>query len=588
MGKIKNKVKSFKDGIISRLYHDMKWIYGFYRNYIGRILGYIAVEILHMAVSFYITYKMGPFVDIIIEMDTEKTLAMGLEFIGLFLLVVILNLTSNRFGSWNYNSMRSDLVKKLYNKLMHSDWEELTSYHTGDLITRLSNDAMTIAGNANGFLTTLISCTLMIIVSVSVIIINDVSMILVVIIVAPLIAVSSRIFMKKVYECQTAIKAIESKENSYHKESFHNIQSVKAFGLADVFYKRIEALEKERYTADMRSNFFSLLSWAVTFLAGIISGVICIGWALYRVNSGAISIGGLTVVIAMAYRTAMAGKELLGLIPISLQLAVSTERVCELLNIKDEKTVESPAFNRLVDKSKGRGIAVKVNEMSFAYKTSRQIFDKVSMEAHPGEIIALVGPSGEGKTTMLRILLGILNIQQGEAYAYIEGNDKERIVLSTETRPLIAYVPQGNTMLAGTIAENMRLIAPDATDEEIIDSLNQSCAYDFVKKLPKGIYHNIGESGIGFSEGQNQRLAIARAILRKTPILLMDEATSALDVVTERQVLSNIMKKDTRRTCILTTHRPSVLSVCDRVYRISDGKVAVIGDIEIRKLMNEF
>ena len=143
-------------------------------------------------------------------------------------------------------------------------------------------------------------------------------------------------------------------------------------------------------------------------------------------------------------------------------------------------------------------------------------------------------------------------------------------------------------MLAGTIAENMRLIAPDASDEEIIDALKQSCAYDFVKKLPAGINHNIGESGIGFSEGQNQRLAIARAILRKTPILLMDEATSALDVATEREVLSNIMKKDSKRTCILTTHRPSVLSACDRVYRISDGSAKVIGENEIQKLMNEF
>lgn len=588
LGVIKEKVKDFKGGIIARLYYNLKWIYSFYHSYIVRIILYVLIELVCMSVDFYITYKLGTLVDFALDRNTSKTIGMFILYIGLFVINALLSITANRFGAWNCNSMRSELVKKLYDKLIHADWEQLTSYHSGDLITRMSTDAMTISGNANGLFTTFITRTLMIILSLVVIIMNDVSMIFVVLVVAPIILVSSRIFMNKVYECQAAIKVVESKENSYHKESFHNIQAIKAFGLADEFYKRIEILEKERYKADMKSNLFSLLQWGITYLGGIFSGLICIGWAFYRVNSGIMTIGALTVVIAMAYRIATSGKELLALVPISLQLTVSTERVRELLDIEDEKDVDYSACEELFENGKDKGIAIKVEDMSFAYKTSRQIFNKVSLEAHPGEIIALVGPSGEGKTTMLRLLLGILNVQEGRAFAYPEGNEEESLALSTDTRPLIAYVPQGNTMLAGTIEENMKLIAPDASEKEITDALEQACAYDFVKKLPDGIHHMIGESGTGFSEGQNQRLAIARAILRKTPILLMDEATSALDVATERKVLSNIMKKDNTRTCILTTHRPSVLSACDRVYRISDGNVTVIGGAEIQKLMNEF
>lgn len=588
MGKIKNKVKSFKNGIIGTLYHDLRWIYGLFREFIGRIVAYISIELVHMVVEFIITYKLGSIVDYAVEKNVSKIIIMGLMYIGLFVLNAGLSIASNRFAAWNYNSMQSFLVKKLYNKIVRADWEELTRYHSGDLITRLTNDAKTISGNANGFLTTIITSTLMIIVSLVVIVLNDVSMIVVVILVAPVILFSSKIFMNKIYECQTAIKVIESKENSYHKESFHNIQAVKAFGLADEFYKRIEALETERYAADMRSNIYSILSWGVTYLGGIFSGIICIAWAFYRVNSGAMTLGALTVVIMMAFRIATSGKTLLNLIPISLQIAVSTERVKEILDIPNEEQIVSNEFDQLMEKAKDTGVAVQVKDMCFAYKNSRMIFNKVSLEAHPGEIIALVGPSGEGKTTMLRILLGILKTKEGDVYANAEGDESSRRELSPETRPLIAYVPQGNTMLSGTIEENMRLIAPEATDEEIIDALKQSCAYDFVQKLPDGIYHNIGESGIGFSEGQNQRLAIARAILRKTPILLMDEATSALDVATERKVLDNIMKKDGKRTCILTTHRPSVLSACDRVYRISDSKVAVINEAEIQQLMNDF
>ncbi len=588
MGKLKNKAKNFKGGIISRLYHDLRWIYSFFSNYTGRIGLYVFIELIHIIVEFMITYKVGSLVDYIVLNDYHKMIYIGLAYVGMIIINATISIAANRCAAWNYNSMQADLVKKMYKKILCSDWEDLTKFHTGDLLTRLSNDAKVIAQNTTVFLTTILTNSIMMLASVIVILHNDASMILVVLIVAPVIVFSSRIYMKKIYEAQAAIKVIESKENAYNKESFHNIQAVKAFGLADKFYEKIRDLEAERYTADMKSNFYSLMSWGITYIGGIFAGIICISWAFYRVSAGVMTLGALTIVVTMALRIAIAGKTILGQIPVSLQLAVSTERVCEIVDLKDEEVHDSAEYRRLVEIGAEKGIAVHIKDMSFAYKTNKQIFNKISMEAHPGEIIALVGPSGEGKTTLLRILLGILNIQEGEAFACIEGLENEKSQLSTETRSLIAYVPQGNTMLSGTIEENMRLIAPDATEEEIIDALKQSCAYDFVKKLPDGIHHNIGESGIGFSEGQNQRLAIARAIIRKTPILLMDEATSALDVATERQVLNNIMKKDGKRTCILTTHRPSVLSACDRVYRISDGNVTVIGDAEIQKLMNEF
>ncbi len=588
MGKIKNSVMNFKGGIVGRLYHDLQWIYTFFYKYLSRVFLYVALESIHMVVDFCITFNLGNIVDYALAGDLEKMLKMALFYIGMFIGNAVLSISVGRCAAWNYNDMQSHLVKSLYYKIVHADWEELTGFHSGDLITRLSNDARIISTNATVFLTTIITNSIMIIVCISVILINDASMILVVAVVAPIILLASRIFMNRIYGCQSEIRKIESREISYDKESFHNIQAVKAFGLADEFFRRIELLEKERYAADMRSNLFSLLSWAVTYLSGIISGIICIMWAFYRVNAGAMTLGGLTVVIAMASRIAFAAKVILNQIPVSLQLAVSTERVCEILDMQDEAETSFKSCDKLMESAGDGGIAVHVKNISFAYKNGRQIFDNVSLEVHPGEIIALVGPSGEGKTTFLRILLGIIKISEGEAFACAENSQADRLDFSTDTRPLIAYVPQGNTILSGTIRDNMKLIATDATDEEIIDALEQSCAYDFVKKLPDGINHNIGEGGIGFSEGQNQRLAIARAILRKTPILLMDEATSALDVATERKVLSNIMKKDARRTCILTTHRPSVLSACDRVYRISDGQIKAIGEEEIQKLMNEF
>ena len=160
--------------------------------------------------------------------------------------------------------------------------------------------------------------------------------------------------------------------------------------------------------------------------------------------------------------------------------------------------------------------------------------------------------------------------------------------MSPSTRKLFSYVPQGNTMFSGTIAENLRNVKPDATDEEIVEALKLACAWEFVEKLPDGIESEVKERGGGFSEGQAQRLSIARALLRKSPILLLDEATSALDGVTERKVLKNIMQDTYPRTCIVTTHRPTVLNICSRVYAIRDKRCEVLDEEAITRMMEDF
>ena len=160
--------------------------------------------------------------------------------------------------------------------------------------------------------------------------------------------------------------------------------------------------------------------------------------------------------------------------------------------------------------------------------------------------------------------------------------------MSPSTRKLFSYVPQGNTMFSGTIAENMRNVKEDATDEEIVEALKMACAWEFVSRLGDGINAKVGERGGGFSEGQAQRLSIARSLIRKSPILLMDEATSALDVATERKVLQNILKDSYPRTCIVTTHRPTVLSMCNRVYAIRDKQCVCLDEREIEEMVQNF
>ena len=251
------------------------------------------------------------------------------------------------------------------------------------------------------------------------------------------------------------------------------------------------------------------------------------------------------------------------------------------------------------------GFSVGMKDVDFSYLKGNQVITDSAFCAKPGEIVALVGPSGEGKTTMIRLILGLIRPEKGTVFIRwnrpqdksVDGQEEKtaaaeldylEVEMNADTRHLFAYVPQGNTILSGTIAENMRMVKEDATDEEIVEALKIACAWDFVEKMPNGIDSAVMERGRGLSEGQAQRIAIARAVLRDSPILLLDEATSALDVTTERMVLRNIVQQKPNKTCIVTTHRPSVLNLCQRVYRVMETRVTELSEEESARMAMDF
>ena len=312
--------------------------------------------------------------------------------------------------------------------------------------------------------------------------------------------------------------------------------------------------------------------------------MVCFGWGVYRLWTGHITYGTMTLFLQLATSLAGSFSALVYMVPSAISAATAAGRLMSVTQLPKEKYLFEEKAKELIRANKG--IEVRADEISFQYDTGKKVLQKASFVAKPGEIVAIVGPSGEGKTTMLRILLGLVYAWEGTVT--VQDPEGMKVPVSAATRGLFSYVPQDNVMFAGSVAENMRMMKEDATDEQINEALRKACAYEFVHKIPTGLQSPIRENGGGFSEGQIQRLAIARALLSDAPVLLFDEATSALDVATERKILRNVLDRAANKTCIITTHRPSVLSMCDRIYRISDGKMEVMGAEAVEKMIMDF
>lgn len=394
--------------------------------------------------------------------------------------------------------------------------------------------------------------------------------------------------MKNMRDYNKKMRKVSSEVMSFNEESFQNIQSIKSFDLIGLFSDKLKNVQENYRAVFLDYNKFSVYTSSLMSVMGFITSSSCLVWVAYKYlwKIGLDEMGSVTMLMMIANLLSGSFKSLAGLIPSAISATTCAGRIMEFFDLPKEENLDDEKVKLIDNNTKDKGLSIELDNVEFSYDDTKVVFKDANVKAAPGEIIALVGPSGEGKTTMVRLFLGLIKTKSGKAI--IKDINGLSCNISAATRRFFAYVPQGNTIFSGTIADNMRMVKPDATDDEIVEALKAACAYDFVDRLPDGINSKVGERGGGFSEGQAQRLSIARALLRKSPILLLDEATSALDVFTEREVLRNIMNMGYARTCIVTTHRPSVLTMCDRVYKIDNGKVCDIDQVEVSRLIKDF
>ena len=583
---IKKVIRKIKDGMLQEMYEETKWMYTYAKKYKFQIVFYIFLGVLTTVMGLASSVGSKYLIDAVTGQDSGNIALIALFIVAMGLFSIGINAITTMISARINIKVNNEIQAEVYDKILVADWISMKEFHSGDLLNRLNGDVNTVASSILSWIPSLITRSAQFFGILAIILYYDPTMAVIALGSAPVMLIVSKTLMKKMRDYNKRMRQVSSDVMSFNEESFQNIQSIKAFDLVGLFSKRLRDVQQNYKDVFLDYNKFSVYTSSFMSVVGMFVAYACFGWGVYRLWTGHITFGTMTLFVQLSGQLSSSFKSIVSLVPSAISATTSAGRIMEFFKIKDESELEDDKAKLIQNNTQGKGLSVVLDDVEFSYNKNKTVFQHADIVANPGEIVALVGPSGEGKTTMIRLLLGLINTKSGNAS--IRDINGVSCKISSATRRFFAYVPQGNTIFSGTIAENMRMVKQDATDAEIVEALKAACAYDFVNRLPDGINSKVGERGSGFSEGQAQRLSIARALLRKSPILLLDEATSALDVFTERQVLRNIMNMGYARTCIVTTHRPSVLTMCDKVYKIDSGVVCDIDEKEVNMLIRDF
>ena len=584
MESIKMLIEKFKDGSIKEMWEEIKWMFSYGKNYKKEIVFYTILGVFSTVMSLISSVASKELINIVTGIQTNRALEMAVLMVSMSLFSLLFNQAMSRITLKINIRIQNEIQADIFDKIIEVNWLDLSRYHGGDLLNRFSSDVGTVANSAIGWVPNLIINFFSFIATLCLILYYDPTMLFLTLANMPIMLLSSKVMMSRLRKYDMKVKEMNSEMMAFETETFSNIDSIKSFSLVHLFSDRLKGFQKRFKDVSLEYNWFSIKYNTIISLVGMVVSFSFYGWAVYRLWSGAINYGEMTLFLQQSGRLSSTFSALVSIIPSTISATISAKRLMEIIFLpKEPLDIKTSEY---LDKIQDKGLSLELEDVYFSYIQNKNVLVSSDLKANPGEIVALVGPSGEGKTTMIRLFLGLITPNQGNAYLIDYQGKKYH--LDASTRSLFAYVPQGNIIFSGTIAENLRMVKEDASDEEIIKALKSACAYEFVFRLEGGINAKIGARGQGLSEGQCQRIAIARALLREAPILLLDEATSALDVSTERKVLNNIMINHPNKTCIVTTHRPSVLNMCQRVYRVMDTKLTVLSEEESAKMAMDF
>ena len=480
--------------------------------------------------------------------------------VGLMAALILLDFSLNIAGVWVRNILgiqaQNRMQQRMLDRLLKAVWQGREHHHSADVLNRLEFDV----SNVVNFLTEVIPNTLSVLAlfvgAFCYLFSMDKWLSVTVIAIFPLFLLFSKLYVGQMRRLTRQVRDSDSKVQSVLQETLQHRMLIKTLERNRTMVERLEDMQSELRHHVVRRTKFSVLSNVIVNLGFAVGYLIAFLWAALRMLDHTLTFGGMTAFLQLVNKIQGPARSLTKLFPAFVSVFTAAERLMEL----EEEPLEEQGGPIYMKTPCG----IRLNSIGYTYADgTEKVIDQLSFDFKPGSCTAILGETGAGKTTLVRMLLALLSPQEGEVEIY---DARHHETLTPRHRCNFVYVPQGNTLLSGTIRENLRLGKLDATDEEMYEALHTSCA-DFVKSLPLGINTLCSEQGGGLSEGQAQRIAIARSLLRDRAIMLFDEATSALDPATERQLLKNILSNHAK-TIIFITHRPAVIDYCDATLKI--------------------
>ena len=479
--------------------------------------------------------------------------------VGIMAIITLANFALSISSVWVKNILgvkaRNRMQQRILDRILRSEWHSKEKRHSGDVINRLSVDVNNVINFLTEILPSSVSTLTLFLGAFIYLYMLDKLLSIILVIMIPVVALLSRLYMNKMRDLSKDVRASDSKIQSVLTETVQNRMLIKIMESDDAMIDKLENTQVEYRQNVVRRTWFSVIANFILNFGFSLGYLIAFLWGAIRLSNHTLTFGGMTAFLQLVNRVQYPARNLTKLIPEFVYVFTSAERLMELEDNPMEEQ-GSPVY------VKGP-CGVKLEDVSFSYEDGTKVIDDLSFDFKPGSCTAILGETGAGKTTLVRMILALMKPQDGKVLIY---NKREEMPLSPLMRCNFVYVPQGNTMLSGTIRDNLLLGKLNATDEELEEALKTSCA-DFVLDLPEGLDTICSESGGGLSEGQAQRIAIARALLRDRSIMLFDEAISALDPETERKLLKNILEKHDK-TVIFITHRPAVIDYCNQTLKI--------------------
>lgn len=586
MSDVKRIIQRIREGRLKQLTGEILWMYAYVRRYWLLIAVYVLLGASGSVLGLGTSVVSKDLVDAVTGVNSRGIVQVACLYVGVGVGQIFVNAVKSRLSLKVRLKVTNEIRADIYEQVLRTNWESLAKYRSGDLLYRVNGDAGMVANTILTFLPNVVTTLISFGGAFLIVIKNDPWMALIALLGAPVSFLTSRYSAKRMRQFQRDNQNVASDRTVFDQETFQNLQFIKAFGMLDRVTEKFHRIQQESVDVALRQNKFQQYMTITTSLVGQAVGYACYGFAAFRLWQGQISYGTMTMFVSMAASLRGSFSGILNLAPMVIRAGISAERIMEITGLPRDSMANKEEAEEIRKQSREKGVYVHMENVDFAYEEDKWIYQGADFRAEPGEIVALIGPSGQGKTTTLSLILGLYHPKKGTIRVGNPGGNELRA--SSSTRCLFSYIPQGNTMFSGTIADNMRMVKPEASDEEIRSALEAACAWEFVGKLEHGMDTEVRERGIRFSEGQKQRLSIARALLADAPVMILDEATSALDVATERRVLRSIIRKEPNRTVIVAAHRPSVFSMCSRVYKVGGSRITELDEQGIQEFLEAF